>query len=744
MLNEILIAFIFICVVGGLFYVIKSQMELIRERSVHSMPIMSSKESQVNRNETSDDSKEFLANQCKLQREPYSSIVSQRYKESLPIGTNSASLQMKHPYCTDLDDVQQDTSEPFVTSFTGNTLQNQHWVQSHNLQSPLINYDKKSNNEKKQKKTIISSLWEKVIPSKTTTENEIETQVSSAKMLEEKFKHTLIKRSTLHENIGTLKLYKLELHQVSTDPKSRLRKFEFGKKSLNSFVKKDKVIMIVGATGSGKTTLINSMINYVFGVEYEDQFRFKLVTEDEDGKENQAYSQTSWITAYTIHHQKGFRVEHTLTIIDTPGFGDTRGIQRDVEITKQIHNFFTIPGNKGIDHIDAVGFVVQSSLPRLTFTQKYIFDQILSLFGKDIGENIYLLLTFADGKVPQVLNGINEAHMPYQEFFKFNNSVIFDDNKTEDEFATMFWKMGMKSFEKFFDHFSKIVSKSLTQTKSVLEERDRIETQVEGLQREVKHGLNKLEKLRKEVEVVEQHHADLVRNKNFTYTVEEDAIVKHEIKPNSYVTNCLTCNFTCHYPCGIPDDGDKFRCSAMNDGGIDNAKCNMCPRGCSWKQHTNMRYYFTTERKQVVKTSQDLKNRYLDATGKVKSANDIIEEMVNEFEAVQIKIIGITEVLRKSINKLNKIALKPTNISTSQYIQILIESEKSSGEPGWTDRVDHLSHVKEKADNLAAVAKQGFDPFLEYKRKIQEEREGKQGVWCAVGNYLQKIQYWAV
>lgn len=41
------------------------------------------------------------------------------------------------------------------------------------------------------------------------------------------------------------------------------------------------------------------MINYVFGVEYEDPFCFKLVTEDGDGGGNQAYSQTSWITAYT-------------------------------------------------------------------------------------------------------------------------------------------------------------------------------------------------------------------------------------------------------------------------------------------------------------------------------------------------------------------------------------------------------------------------------------------------------------
>ena len=85
--------------------------------------------------------------------------------------------------------------------------------------------------------------------------------------------------------------------------------------------------------------------------------------------------------------------------------------------------------------------------------------------------------------------------------------------------------------EKFFNHFATIKSKSLTQTKSVLEERERIETQIEGLQSE-KRSLNKLEQLKKEVE---QHKADLARNKDFTYTVDEDSMVKHDLSLNTYV-----------------------------------------------------------------------------------------------------------------------------------------------------------------------------------------------------------------
>ena len=71
------------------------------------------------------------------------------------------------------------------------------------------------------------------------------------------------------------------------------------------------------------------MINYLFGVQWEDNFRFNLIDQKEEGAmqgKTQADSQTEYITAYTIYSQQEFALPYTFTIIDTPGFGDTRGI----------------------------------------------------------------------------------------------------------------------------------------------------------------------------------------------------------------------------------------------------------------------------------------------------------------------------------------------------------------------------------------------------------------------------------
>ena len=96
---------------------------------------------------------------------------------------------------------------------------------------------------------------------------------------------------------------------------------------------------------------------------------------------------------------------------------------------------------KSIDQFHGIGFVAQSSLARLTPTQKYIFDAILSIFGKDICNNIFLLTTFADGQKRPLLDAVKAAGVPYQDYYRFNNSALFA-GAMNDGFVKMFWRVG--------------------------------------------------------------------------------------------------------------------------------------------------------------------------------------------------------------------------------------------------------------------------------------------------------------
>ncbi|XP_078121274.1 LOW QUALITY PROTEIN: uncharacterized protein LOC144527208 [Sander vitreus] len=306
-------------------------------------------------------------------------------------------------------------------------------------------------------------------------------------------------------NSDSPSVYKLTLTEEDMNI-SGCRRFSFGKES----TRQNRTIMLFGVTRSGKSTLINAMINYIVGVEWKDSFRFKLI--DEGQSRSRAESQTSEVTVYKINHQDGFKINYSLTIVDTPGFGDTGGIERDEEIIEHLRNLFSA---ECFSEIAAVCYVAQAALTELTPSQKRLMDSVLSIFGEDVAENLRVLVTSADGQQPPVLEAITASGVPCPKtkdglpvHFKFNNSVLFADNKSsaadgmsehdEDDggFHQMCWNMGTKGMKRFFVALNILDTKSLTMTKEVLREREQLEKSYEYLQKQVKIGLAKLQKTR--------------------------------------------------------------------------------------------------------------------------------------------------------------------------------------------------------------------------------------------------------
>ena len=495
------------------------------------------------------------------------------------------------------------------------------------------------------------------------------------------------------------------VYLLATEIKLNQDKGRITKKSIGSLSGvcdrvKEKVLMVVGATGAGKSTLINGMVNYILGVEWADKFRYKLVAED--SKVSQAFSQTKDITAYTIYPMKGSAISYTFTIIDTPGFGDTGGLKRDKEITNQIKELFSIPPPDGIDHLDCIGFVTQASLARLTPTQEYIFDSILSVFGKDVVKSIFMLVTFADGQQPPVMEAINNAKIPAQKFYKFNNSALYANNseEVEEEFDAMFWRMGARSFEKFFLEFEKTDSVSLQLTQEVLKERHQLQIIIEGLSPQIKEGLNKIEEMRQEEAVLKKHEADIETNKSFTYPVEITVPVEIRLEGTGrHTTTCLRCNFTCHKDCKIANDDKKFECCAMDDDG----NCQICPQNCEWSEHRNLPYVIEYKQERQTRTSDDLKRKYETALSGKNRVKGMIGRLEQYLTAVHTDVLTMIVKAQQSLRRLDEIALKPNPLTQIEYLELLIKSEKNEAKEGWKQRVQYFEEAKRQAEILAKV-----------------------------------------
>lgn len=502
---------------------------------------------------------------------------------------------------------------------------------------------------------------------------------------------------------GSPSIYKPHMRDEMSRENSMIARKSIGRPCRNGHGENEKVFLVVGATGAGKSTLINGMANYVFGVEWKDDFRFKLITEDH--KLTQADSQTSDITAYTFHAMEGSPTPYTFTVIDTPGFGSTEGLKRDKEITEQIKEFFSISPPEGIDHLDGIGFVVQSSESRLTKTQEYIFDSILAIFGKDVSQNIFMMVTFADGQRPPVLEAIKKAEIPSKVSFKFNNSALYADNSTDHEssdfnFDEMFWKMGAGSFKKFFVEFPKYPSVSLRLTKEVLQEREQLQISLEGLNDQIQIGLNRIEEMRQEEIVLQQHEAKIKANKDFTYQVKlvKPSYISLE-GTGQHTTTCVTCNMTCHKSCAIPLDCNKSCCWAMNEFG----NCRICPRQCNWSAHRNHPYLIEYKLVTETRTVEDLKQKYHKAVEGKATAEKMMRSLDESLQKVHLQVLTMIKQAQHSVGRLDEIALKPNPLTEVEYIEVLIESEKRGAKPGYQQRINYYEEAKRQAEMLSKV-----------------------------------------
>ena len=270
----------------------------------------------------------------------------------------------------------------------------------------------------------------------------------------------------------------------------------------------------------------------------------------------------------------------------------------------------------------------------------------------------------------------------------------------EEDFDRMFWKMGFISFKKFFEEFTKAQEVSLTLTKEVLEERQQLEITVQGLQQQISAGVAKLEELRQEEIILQQREAEIASNKNYTYTVTITKQRKVDLSTGRYVTNCLTCNFTCHENCPYSNDKDKYMCVAMNGKGINDASCCVCPQKCFWQNHVNNPYRFELYIEEEVRTSDELKQKYQTAMQGKNKVEEMVKQINSYLLSVEDDIISKVNEVQRALQHLDKIALKQSPLTQVEHLDVLIQAEKQEGKPGYQSRIKIYEKAKEDAKIL--------------------------------------------
>ena len=460
-----------------------------------------------------------------------------------------------------------------------------------------------------------------------------------------------------------------------------------------------KTIMVIGQTGSGKTTLLNSLINYILDIQLSDKKRFKIIQEYN-------ITQVNSVTAFTsIHYIKSHNNYPYMKIIDTPGLGDTKGMNKDLKITSQLTKLL----NEEIDQIDAICFVIKSSDIRLTTVQKYIFNSIIDLFDKDMIKKFIIMLTFSDPNMPKILESLNaedsgfENIIQYLEkdyYLKFNCSSIFNDNIT-DEMVKIYWEMCMKSMSQFMNKIKNLKSQSLKKTRRLLHYKQRRDILIESciyFQNKLEDIQNKRKMIENEIKIIKEN-IKLSKDHNIK---DEIYITVNEKLPLGVSTcTCKICQLSCHENCKYPDDSQKRRCEIFDTNG----NCTICPKKCPWNEHYNPTG-FKLVKKKIEKTTnnKELENIYNDFIEKEKERNKNLKEINNEIADYENKIKQFKIQISYVNKQINEYRINPkTNKCFEEYINERIKQIEDEKKEGWDKRQKKLVLFKKQYELLYEI-----------------------------------------
>ncbi|XP_044029626.1 uncharacterized protein LOC122865360 [Siniperca chuatsi] len=475
-----------------------------------------------------------------------------------------------------------------------------------------------------------------------------------------------------------------------------LTRMTLGEKHVNKI---NKTILLVGETGSGKSALVNALVNYAMGVKWEDDVWFEIA---EDEERSQSESQTSDVIVYQIFGFEDETLPYSLTIIDTPGYGSTRGIEQDLRVSHRLFDWFR--SEDGVHEINAVGLVLKAGVNRLSDRLRYIFDSVVSLFGKDMEKNIVALITHSDCVTSEnALNALEDADIKFAKdednqpvHFMFNNHQT--TQKTQKNMAALksAWDLTTNEMSQFKDFLEKAAPQKLITTVAVLNSRIRLTACIQNLKDRIEFTELKQGEIQQTQELLKKYEQVMKNNEKFTVEVEKVYKGKETISGGRWglffyegAVCCKVCEENCHYP-GCTVAWSPGSCEVIKDG-----RCTVCTRKCPASDHVKEKWIYVNKTRKVQMTNEDMKKKCEKIKADCEKTTSLLENLEKEMEELQKEKDRLLEKSFKHVVRLEQIALNVDSLSTYVHLDFLIEKMKEKGD---AEKVQTLEEMKRRVD----------------------------------------------
>ncbi|CAD6199113.1 unnamed protein product [Caenorhabditis auriculariae] len=484
----------------------------------------------------------------------------------------------------------------------------------------------------------------------------------------------------------------------------------FPKLDLADFFKKLRPttnILVLGETGVGKSTFINGLVNYlnfedledalhdghhvliessftqyVKGKEKKVELKATMGESTSSEKSNEVMSAGQSSTQEPkdyIFEYNDVSMQRCIRIIDTPGIGDTRGIEQDKKNFEKILQFLST-----VDDLHAILILMKPNSAKLTTVFRFCLDELLVHLHKDASKNIFFCFTNArasrytpgeslptikehlkklDQRGIQIpLDGPNGANYYCfdNECFRYlcakSQGIDFGEKEKEDSEES--WRRSVAETQRLFSRIATTHVHEMSQTLCLNNTRNAILALTRPLIEIAKVQMTNERIINEKIEEAQKCETEEERLALNTFVEQVQLKIEESNMPHTVCTapSCveyrqLSANSPymqpvfkriCHDPCYLtgvqaetcPNETLKF-CWAMGGCG---ANCRMC--GCPWNTHMHIRYKIIEELVRV--EDEDVKKMRIKEGNTKATINMFIEkqkEKLEEYRAEMKKVM---------------------------------------------------------------------------------------------------------
>ncbi|RSL68851.1 hypothetical protein CEP53_002391 [Fusarium sp. AF-6] len=523
-------------------------------------------------------------------------------------------------------------------------------------------------------------------------------------------------------------------------------------KALEPF--EDLNVLILGETGVGKSTWINAFINYlsyesiddalaakdlkcvipcsfqtqtaVDGKFVETEIKIGSSQSEKDGSGGQSATQSTEVYAVNIGKTR-------VRLIDTPGIGDTRGVDQD---NSNMNDILTVL--RTYNNLHGVLILLKPNAARLTVMFRFCIKQLLTHLHRNAANNIVFGFTNTRGsnyRPGDTFKPLNALLSEYEEVNMglFENNVYCFDSESFRYLAAKkkgidlghleenrrSWEYSVGECERLVKHCQGITPHQVRSTINLNETRNTIHRLTEPMTfiaekirlsidvnddaiRELRDFELTRQQLQQRLFVQKETlRSEKVDNPQTVCTHDNCVEIRTDFEGRTDTEATTIYKTVCHDRCWLTsvDRNKKGHpelqgCAAMDLAGM----CNGC--GHSWMDHMHIYYKYvpTTYQHRDEATDRDLiknaDNIQLREEA-IRMKKEAIEEFKLEHRQVQEAAIQFGFFLKRH-------AITPYNDATIEYIDMLIDQERQKMKVGGSNQ-RHKKLEKEKAEYLQRV-----------------------------------------